>query len=265
MKQMNTLQQRQRDYENLYDNRIISKIPVIVKIDGRSFSKVTKDVQKPFCHKTIALMTETMLALARQIEGVVFGYHYSDKIILVIKNDNGIDTTPIFNNDIQKISSVVSSMCTYEFVNALMSMNDAPNLSGSILFSAKTFAVPTVTEALNYLIYRQFCCFKYSINQAVHSLLFPQYGKEVNSILESKSIDDRRKILNDAGIDFEKFPNAYKKGTAVYAIPKISTPNHVQQKKWIIDFNIPLFSSSNEMLKTILTTGSDIFRPERDI
>jgi tRNA(His) guanylyltransferase len=77
-----TLQQRMIAYEESTSQRIISRIPVIIKIDGWSFSRVTKNLPKPFCHKTMAMLNGTMISLVKQIDGAVFGYQYSDKIII---------------------------------------------------------------------------------------------------------------------------------------------------------------------------------------
>jgi tRNA(His) 5'-end guanylyltransferase len=107
-----SLQHRQLAYENSYNQTIISRIPVIIKIDGRSFTRVTKNIPKPFCQKTMLLFNSTMVSLAKQIDGVMFGYQYSDKIILVLRNDRSPDETPWFGNHIQKMSSSAASIST---------------------------------------------------------------------------------------------------------------------------------------------------------
>jgi tRNA(His) guanylyltransferase len=65
-----TLQQRHQAYEAAYDCSIINRLPVIIKLNGRSFSKITKSLQKPFDHQLTALLNDTMLSLAKQIDGV---------------------------------------------------------------------------------------------------------------------------------------------------------------------------------------------------
>jgi tRNA(His) 5'-end guanylyltransferase len=262
-----TLQQRHLGYEQNYNQNIIARIPIIIKIDGRSFSRVTKNLEKPLCLKTMGLFQNTMISLAKQIDGVLFGYQYSDKIFLILRNDRSNEEEPWFGNNIQKLSSVSASMATYEFLNHLWSSNDPPSLEGSITFSSHAFAVPNITEVINYLIYRQFCCIQNSINESVHSVLWPKYGNETPIILEEKGLDERQKILNEFGFDFELLPNAYRLGSVGYIIPTLvnTSQGQITRQKWILDNNYPLFNNSKEQLRTILSTGSDIFRPGRDL
>ena len=261
-----SLQDRQLGYEDSYNQNIISRIPVIIKLDGRNFSRVTKNIQKPFCHKTSALLGGTMLSLAKQIDGVVFGYQYSDKIILVLRNDRSNDEDAWFGNNIQKMASISASMCTYEFMSQVLGMNESPRLEGNINFAAKVFGVPSIKESINYLLFRQFRCVQTAINEAVYHVLWPKYGEKTFAFLEDKSMEVRKNILDDANFDFDSLPGAYRHGSAVYLIPSITqtSQGQVARHKWLVDFNIPLFSDSKEWLGGILATGSDILRPERD-
>lgn len=259
-------QPRQIEYEENQNYKILPRIPVIIKIDGRSFSKITKHTQKPFCHKIMALLNETMLALVKQIDGVVFGYQYSDKMLFVLRNDRSQDEDPWFGNHIQQQASVAASMATYHFMRNLWSMDDPPNLEGDITFHARVFGVPSIKEACNYLIYRQWMCLQNAINEAVYSVLWPRYGKKTAAFLDEKSLDQRKQILEDAGLDLDNLPSAYRLGSAAYVVPTIvhTTQGQINRQKWTLDFDIPLLSKSQDWLRTILTTGSDIFRPERD-
>lgn len=262
-----TLTQRQVGYENSYTPKIISRIPVVIKIDGRSFSRVTVNTQKPFCYKTMAMLNGTMLSMAKQIDGVVFGYQYSDKIILILRNDRSPDEDAWFGNDIQMLSSVSSSIATYEFMNQLWENDNPPDLNGKVIFSSQVFGVPNILEAINYLIYKQYHCAQKGITDAVYSVLAPRYGNEVPGMLEGKNLEDRKKILDESGFSWDSLPGAFRLGSAAYLVPRLIDTSHgqVTQHKWSLDFNLPMFTEEREWLKTILTTGSDIFRPERDL
>lgn len=261
-----SLQQRQLKYEVSYSQNIIERIPVVIKIDGRNFSRATKNTQKPFCPKTMKLLNGTMLTLAKQIDGVVFGFQYSDKIILVLRNDRNQEEDPWFGNDCQKMASVSSSLATYECMSQLWGMDEPPPLEGSITFSSKVFGVPSINETINYLLYRQFRCMQNAVNEAVQSVLWPRYGRQTHGILEDKSLDDRRKILDEAGFNFDSMPAPFRHGSAAYLVPSLvdTAQGQITRHKWLLDYEIPFFSDSKEWIRTILTTGSDIFRPERD-
>lgn len=262
-----TLQQRQLTYENSYSQNIIPRIPVIIKIDGRSFSRSTKHVQKPFCHKTSIMLNNTMINVAKQIDGAICAYQYSDKIILVLRNDRSVDEKPWFGNDVQSMCSATASMVTYEFLNQLWDVEEPPSLEGTLSFKVHVFGVPSIKEAINYLIYRQGKCTTQAVNEAVKTVLFPRYGKETNVFLEEKNFQERKDILKESGLDFESLPSAFRNGTIAYMAPELveTSQGQISRRKWLLDFDFPLFEESQDRLHTILATGGDIFRPERDL
>jgi tRNA(His) guanylyltransferase len=257
---------RYSKYENSYSYNIIYRIPVILKINGRSFSRITKNTQKPFCHKTKNIFNQVILSLSKQIDGVVFGYQYSDKIFLVLRNDRSPDEDPWFGNNVQKIASTSASMATSEFMTQLWAADEAPNLEGNISFTSQVFGVPSIKETINYFIYQQMKCTHRAVDEAVYSILWPRYGNQSATILEGKDLNQRKHILKEAGLDFDSFPAAYRLGTATYLAPTLIQTEQGQTTRhnWWLDFNIPSLSKTNNWLRTIITTGSDIFRPERD-
>jgi tRNA(His) 5'-end guanylyltransferase len=260
-----TLQQRMIAYEDSYSSKIINRIPIIIKIDGRSFTRVTKNVQKPFCEKTMAILNGTMLALVKQIDGAMFGYQYSDKIFIVLRNDRKDDEDPWFGNQIQEMCSSAASIATGKFINQIQEIDQPPKFEGDITFKTNVFGISNITEVINYLIYKQYCCMQYSINEVVYSII----GKNNQEMLNGTDIEDRKKIIDNAGISLDNFPMSFLHGSSVYIAPKLVTTAHGEatHHKWYLDFNVPLFvdKKERERLRTILTTGSDIFRPERDL
>ena len=108
---------RMKEYERVFDLHMPSRLPVIVRVDGKGFSKFTKKIKanKPFDERFYSAMANTMLSTADNLEGCVFGYTQSDEMTFVIKNDQSNESTPWFGNRLQKISSVVSSFVTAYF------------------------------------------------------------------------------------------------------------------------------------------------------
>jgi tRNA(His) guanylyltransferase len=258
-----TLQQRMISYENSTATKIISRIPVIIKLDGFSFTKVTRNIQKPFCHKTMAILAGTMLSLVKQIDGAIFGFQYSDKIIIIVRNDRRENEDPWFGNDIQAICSSSASKATYEFLTQLWQIDNPPALEGNINFKAVIFGLPNITEVINYLIYQQYLCMQYSINEIVYDII----GNR--TITDGTNLESRKKILEEAGISLDTFPASFRHGAAAYITPKLAhtSQGEVTHHKWRLDFEVPLFvgDKDKERLRTILKTGSDIFIPERDL
>jgi tRNA(His) 5'-end guanylyltransferase len=105
------------------------------------------------------------------------------------------------------------------------------------------------------------------MKHAVYETLYSKYGKQTDQLLADKNIEERKKIIEDAGINFNSYPTSFRHGVSTYLVPQLSDTQHGQitKHKWIVDFETPLFSDDKTRLTTILNTGSDIFRPERDL
>ncbi len=261
---------RQKAYEAAYDYSIIGRIPVIVRVDGRAFSKVTRDVPKPYCKKTSTAMAYTMFETIKQIDGATFGYTQSDEITFVIYKpySKKSDSDTWFNNRIQKICTATASMATYYF-NEFLHTPESPNISGPAFFDARVFGLPDVTETINNLIFRQQDCRVNAISSATIAELGRKYGrKEAFNILQSKKTSDRIDILkSECDIDFEEaYPTQFKMGAAAYRAPRIiETPNgQATRIKWYLDKSPPSFINDRIWLVNLLSNGRDIFKPERD-
>ena len=108
---------RIKTYEQAYDYYMPYRLPVIIRLDGKGFSKFTRNIKadKPFDEFLCECMSKTTKYVAEKIEGCVFGYTQSDEITLVIKNDQSLESTPWFANRIQKITSISASMASSIF------------------------------------------------------------------------------------------------------------------------------------------------------
>lgn len=267
---MASLGSRQKEYELAYDYRITRRLPIIIRIDGRGFSQLTRRLKKPYCPIMLTLMSNTMLEIAKQIDGVVFAFQQSDEITLVLRNDQTNETEPWFGNRVQKIISVTSSIATYEFNKKLEVLTDKPELIGKAFFDARVFAVPNTFEAINNLIWRQQDCIKNAVTNAAQSELGIKFGKKTaQKILHKKHEAARRDLLlNECNIDFDYYyPAAYRYGVGAYKTPKVVESDYgsVTRNKWFLDYELPVFSESKEFLLTIIESGRDIFRAGRDI
>src|SRR5574340_1270127 len=103
------LKDRVDSYREASDYKLINRLPIIIVINGRSFSKLTSLLDKPYCTKFSECIFSTMLRLCTEVEGALFAYQHNDEIAVVIRNDQNLDTSPWYDNRVQKISSVTAS------------------------------------------------------------------------------------------------------------------------------------------------------------
>ena len=116
-----TLSDRMKEYESNTQTKLIKKLPVIIRLDGRSFSKYTKGFTKPFDIELSYILQDVALELRKEIENAKFIYSQSDEISILLTdwdkskpNEGGrIDTW--YDYRIQKIVSVASAIATAKF------------------------------------------------------------------------------------------------------------------------------------------------------
>ena len=109
-------------YEEVPKHRLIRRMPVAIRIDGKAFHTFTKGFQKPFDEVLGNTMVKTMEYLAKNIQGCVFAYQQSDEITLILIDYQNLDTDAWFSYEVQKICSITASMATVAF-NKFFSQN----------------------------------------------------------------------------------------------------------------------------------------------
>lgn len=243
-------------YQNSTDYYLLNRVPIIISINGRSFSKLTSLLDKPYSIKFSEIMFSTMLKLCSEIDGAIFGYSFNDEIVVILRNDQNIDTYPWYDNKLQKICSITSSIATLHFNQISSSIN----LMGDGIFSSKVFVVPNIVEAINTLVYKQQQNHYISIQSACFYELLKKYNKNtIKEMLSGLSIDEKLDLLNqECSIDFNKYPVVFRRGAACYKIPKII--DDIMKNKWNINTDLPLFSKEHSFLGNIFKNGQDIFR-----
>ncbi len=184
--------------------RLLPKLPICVRIDGRSFSSYTRPLQRPFDERLSQLMIEVTRFVTQQ-SGALVGYTQSDEISLVLHSDR-LDREVFFNGKVQKLCSVLASMTTARF----HALNTIEELEGQPLamFDARVWAVPDLEEAANVLLWRELDATRNSIEMAGRACFSQQE-------LHKKNTDQIRSMLLEKDVDWSKYPSFFKRGTYV--------------------------------------------------
>ena len=102
-------------YENVPKTRLVRRMPVAIRIDGKAFHTFTKGFAKPFDEVLIKAMQNTMKYLCENIQGCVLGYHQSDEITLILIDYKKLTSAAWFDYEVQKVCSIAASMATMAF------------------------------------------------------------------------------------------------------------------------------------------------------
>lgn len=260
---------RMKSYEANYDSSIMRRIPLIIRCDGRGFSRVCRKLKKPYEPLLLEAMVNTMLSVIGEMSGSVFGYAQSDEITFVLRNDQSLDSESWYKNRVQKITSITSGLTTLAFNKEIVKMNIS--LTGDAIFDARVFGMPTISEVVNNLIWRQMDCQRSAISGATQVILGKKFGKKtVLKMIHGKNSKDKLYLLKEeCGIDFkEEFPSSFRLGVGVYKVPVVLSTkdgNSETRKKWRINWELPEFIQNRDFIYNIISSGSDVFRAENII
>lgn len=209
------------------DRRFMPLVPICVRLDGRSFSSFTKGLERPFDKNFSDLMIDTTKYLVEETNACV-GYTQSDEISLIYYSEDQ-KSQVFFDGRIQKMCSVLSSICSVKF-NQLMRIivggmavgyvskreeyeqtdhflwKDKLNLNP--IFDCRVWVVPNKVEAVNTLVWREFDCTKNSYTQAAR-----EYYSDKE--LFKKNGSEKQEMLFQKGINWNNYPSFFKRGTYI--------------------------------------------------
>lgn len=250
MKYNDAFGDRMKRYENVTDVQLITRIPVILRIDGKAFHTFTRGFKRPFDDILIKTMQETALYLCESIQGAVFAYTQSDEISILLIDYANIDTSPWFDYRSQKMCSISASMATMQFnkrfrANIGLAINDSDDkyiekmnnaAENGALFDARCFNIPK-EDVTNYFYWRQLDASRNSVNM-VGQAYFSH--KE----LMHKSVNDIQDMLMlKYSINWNNYQSYLKRGSCIILNESSENPT----PRFIIDKDIPIFKGDNRL------------------
>lgn len=204
-----TLGDRMKGYESLEaGRRLMPRLPAAARIDGRSFSAFTRDLQRPYDERLSRLMIETTRALVRETSARI-GYTQSDEITLLFYADEP-DGAIYFDGRVHKMVSQLAAQATAVFNHLLPQyLPEKAALSSPLslpTFDCRVWALPSLAEATNVLLWRELDATKNSISMAAralypHESLLNKHGGELQEMLFAK------------GVNWNGYPAFFKRGT----------------------------------------------------
>jgi len=217
---------RMKNYEDKYELRIPKNEHIIVRLDGKNFSKYTKGFKKPFDRVFKRTMIDTTKKLVQEFNAVA-GYVQSDEITLILASQEMNEENPkkdwthIHNGRVQKISSVMSSYCTSFYNDSYDDNIDDIIPMGSdnydfyyeklnkARFDCRVYGVPNDSEAFNSILWRQRDCIRNS--KSTFTQAYCSHKELIN-----KNTDEQIKYtLDKTGFEWDNLDDYLKYGTII--------------------------------------------------
>ncbi len=200
----NEFEDRMRALEYFHEQRILLGAWVVVRVDGRGFTRFTADrFEKPFDEKFHSLMVQTSQALLQELHGL-YAYTESDEIsVLCAPNWD------FFDRSVEKIVSISASIASATFTHTL----------GEIAqFDSRIWMGVSPSQVVDYFSWRQADATRCALNGWCYWTARKQ-GKnpgEATKLLEHQSVGFKNEFLFQSGINFNDLPTWQRRGTGLY-------------------------------------------------
>lgn len=201
-----SLADRMKTYESAYKQLLPNNIPIIVRVDGKSFSKLTSKLDKPFDYNFVRAMDETAIKLCSEIQGAQFAYTQSDEISILINGYKTLKTQPYLQNKVQKITSITAAIASATFTCESTKIFSF-GLIKPCYFDSRVFTLPE-EEVSNYFLARQRDAIRNSVSMMASSIF---NHKQIHK----KNTDEVKKMMLEKGKDWNQLPSGIRMGRII--------------------------------------------------
>jgi tRNA(His) guanylyltransferase len=247
---------RMKQYEHVFTGQCIDVTkPFVIRLDGTGFSKFTRGLQKPYDYNFSTVFFNTAKNLMKEY-GANLAYTHSDEISLLFyptMNKKGELKEPMFGGKLQKMVSKSSAFCTMIFNNELIQSfkyiqkeYDEKTwkrmMSSTAYFDSRIFQMPDDHEMFSYIFSRsQVDCKRnhvFELSRKYYSI----------AELNKKSTGERIHMLSEKGIDWDKEPLCFRRGTFFKRVIYKDTIRGICEQ---VDIELTKFNDKiNELLKS---------------
>jgi tRNA(His) 5'-end guanylyltransferase len=246
------LDRRMRIFETAHDHCVLPGIKIVVRLDGRGFTRLNKEVhafEAPFDLRFRDMMLHTVEHLMNVGFNVRFGYTQSDEISLLLSPD---DTA--FNRKLRKLTSVLAGEASAKF---------SLELGALACFDARVCQLPSTDHVVDYFRWRSEDAHRNSLSAHCYWLLRREglsYDAATHS-LRGATVADKNELLFSRGINFNELPSWQKRGTGLYwgdiakagRNPVTGQETTTTRRRIVTDLELPIGSAYSEMIRRLVT------------
>jgi tRNA(His) 5'-end guanylyltransferase len=176
---------------------------IVVRVDGRSFSRLTERLlEKPFDQRFHAWMVDAAKGLLASLHAR-YAYTESDEISVLLARD-----APLFDREVEKLVSVSAARAA---ATVSLACGEAVEFDGRIWVGARE------EDVVDYFRWRQADATRCAINSWCYWTLRREgkTAREATRLLEGASVARKNELLHSHGINFNDLPAWQRRGTGV--------------------------------------------------
>lgn len=242
---------KMRVYETAQDRCVLPNMYMVARIDGRGFTKLTKDVHKfkaPFDEVFRDYMVDTVKHLMNCGFNIIYGFTQSDEISLLFDYNE-----TAFSRKTRKYNSILAGEASAKFSLLLGSIG---------AFDCRISELPNKNLVVDYFRWRNEDAHRNALNAHCYWRLREDKFSKTDAAKKIKGLStaNKNELLFSYGLNFNEFPNWQKRGIGVYwkdyqkegFNPKTQETVLVNRRGLFVDYDIPMKDDYNAFILNII-------------
>lgn len=246
------LAQRMRRGELFHELRLLPGAWVVVRVDGRGFSRFTKErFEKPFDPLFHRLMVRTASALLEEFQGA-YAYTQSDEISVLFRPD-----WSLFDREVEKLVSLSASLASATFTHAL---------GVPAMFDGRVWLGTDERSVLDYFAWRQADGTRCSLHGWCYWTLRKEglSAAQATRELDGRPVSFKHELLFQRGINFNELALWQRRGSAIRweqytkegMDPRDGSRQLTTRRRLGVDSELPMKEAYERYLRDVLAVSS---------
>jgi tRNA(His) 5'-end guanylyltransferase len=246
------LDRKMRTFEELNDQSVLPGVFVVVRLDGRNFTRLTKELVKfesPYDVVFRDYMIEVVKHLMECGFRVIYGYNQSDEISLLF---HPLENT--FQRKVRKINSILAGEASGKFsllINRVVS------------FDSRICQFTSLETVVDYFRWRNEDSNRNALNSHCYWMLRKngESERKAAKVLERLSEAEKNELLFQYGINFNDLPKWQKRGVGLYwqrqakkgYNPKLNREEISEKKILKVDLELLMKEKYSQFIEKLFT------------
>lgn len=248
------LDAKMRVFETAHDHCVLPGMFIVVRLDGRSFTKLTKEkhqFEAPYDTRFRDLMVNTARHLMDVGVGSTYAYTQSDEISIALPRD---DTS--FNRKTRKLISVLAGEASARFTL---------DLGDLACFDARVSQLPNTELLVDYFRWRAQDAHRNALNSHCYWALRNEgvNARDATAQMLGLSVSDKNEFLFARGTNFNDLPAWQRRGAGVLwrefdkegVDPRSGESRTARRRELHVELELPMKDAYSEFLRSVFATG----------